>query len=177
MRNEADESLKWTKRMLKINCVAGIVVGLLLFTQDALAVAPAMGGGTDWDNTWLDVNVASKHFGLEGMHTKVGYREFNEQNFGLGLSFESTHHSIGFGFYDNSFGDTSVYIGMGFYTNKNKPLRFGVDLAGVSGYEKYGFPPVVVMPNVVATAGKFRVKAGLIPVLNGVATLQFGYNF
>jgi hypothetical protein len=115
--------------------------------------------------------------------------EWNEKNWGLGVDHDINHHvSVVAGFFKNSFGITTKYAGLDVHTSRAKPIQLGVALGPMRGYEDTLMPaPFMVLPNVKAELGDFRVSVGWIPgsVLEritgnegiDVLTFSVGYRF
>lgn len=92
----------------------------------------------------LAINLTSIHY--SDPDPDLGIDEHNTKNFGLGyecqFSITSWDHTennftIGAGFYDNSYDETSLYVNGGIILNDpSDPVRFSIEVGLASGYEK-----------------------------------------
>ncbi|MCP4342896.1 MAG: hypothetical protein GY799_29440 [Desulfobulbaceae bacterium] len=114
-----------------------------------------------------------------GYWTRDGYREFNENNTGGGISHEiSNNFEVGAGFFKNSYGNRSVYGGVDFHTSRTRLVSIGVSLGPITGYANT--PQAthwMVLPNIVMNYGPVRTKIGYIPGDISVLTYTVGVGF
>ena len=131
----------------------------------------------------LDINLASKH----EKSTYDNNQEYNENNFGLGLSYGYSE-SIDFkvGFYDNSYNRTTKYLAAIWQKNYYyKQLRIspGAGIFLVTGYD--GTPEFAkkIQPGVIPSLSigyeNVALNIGLVPSVksNNVATFQLQIKF
>jgi hypothetical protein len=131
----------------------------------------------------LDINIASAHENS----TYGNNIKYNENNFGLGLSYgHSDNVDIKIGFYNNSYNTTTTYMATTWQKNyhfKNLTISPGIGAFIVTGYdsapefaEKY--QPGVI-PTVTFAYHKIALNVGLVPSIksNNVVTFQLQIGF
>lgn len=142
---------------------------------------------------WIDVNVASYHAGGNGYCYKNDCHDFNQFNYGLGVSYEmdSLIEWTG-GFYRNSYDENSVYGGVRFNHNFNVGqfnVTPGIFVGGVTGYDDTEVEAsplqLIALPMVGVSYKQVRGMFGVAPVglvspdssVKAVFSFQLGYRF
>ena len=156
--------------------IKAIVVTMLLVSS---AQAHSLDG-------WLDIHLASSHAQSTYIDQSGNDVEYNENNFGLGLSLP-VHSNIDAraGFFENSFNNTTVYLGADFHTNSNKLISAGVNTGLASGYKnspvKTSTLTLMLVPYLTLKVKNFRTQLGFIPAIDpkqvAVWTLTVGVQF
>ena len=144
------------------------------------------------NDLWLDINVASYHAGSDGYCYQGECDDFNEFNYGLGLSYEldDTFEATG-GFFRNSYDKHSHYLGVKAkydFARGDWALTPGLTVGLVTGYddtevEASTLQPMA-LPSVTVSYKRVRGTVGYIP-LNlvsddagaDVITFQLGVRF
>lgn len=129
-------------------------------------------------DTYLDINVGSNH-GEPCYQTALGCEPFIESNPGLGITFEEDDTEVSVGFYENSYGATSVYLSGSLAHSFNAgpvEIRPGIEFGAVSGYSADQQPPVYLLPSVSVGYERVRVNVGYFPAVSedtvSVTTVQ-----
>ena len=144
------------------------------------------------NDLWVDANVASYHTNDNGYCYQGKCDEFNEFNYGLGLSYETSDYTeVQGGFFRNSYDKNSLYadvkVKYDFGVGAGVLVTPGLAIGLVTGYddtelEASTFQPMV-LPSVSVSYKRVRAVVGYIPaswVSDGptdVITLQLGYRF
>jgi len=124
------------------------------------------------DEERLTVNLASHHFSEE---------DYNEKNYGLGITCKKDYMIYSGGAYRNSFEEVSAYASVGVEAMDE---RFGaaISLMAVGGYEDHveDAKPVslVPLPEFIYRYKKHSLRVGYVPSVgesDGVATLRYEY--
>ena len=152
-----------------IQLAALIIAGLLLVVADAHSVH---------SQYWGEYHVGSNH-SQPGYFDRNGYREFNENNTGGGITYEIDNNvEVLGGFFKNSYNNTAVYGGFDFHTSRARYVSVGVALGPITGYKDTPQNAYwMVLPNVVFGNDKVRTKIGYIPGDVSVMTLTVGIGF
>lgn len=132
---------------------------------------------TQAGDLFLDSTTYSKHFFTNKSH--------NENNFGLGLTYQTGEHSeVRVGYYKNSYFKQSEYVLVnlfneysGTYYDPRWTIRYGIAIGGVHGYDgtdgelpiTIGTIQPAIVPNIVVGYCQFRATIG---VLGNAAALQ-----
>lgn len=87
--------------------------------------------------------------------------KYNEQNYGLGLRFQTEHHFTMIGGYRNSLYRDSFYVGVGKEFYSYGPFSFRLLAGLVTGYMIPVAP--MVLPEVVARFGRLGVAINFVP--------------
>lgn len=145
----------------------------------------------DKGDLWIDINLASKHTSASQYTHNGKTEDYNERNYGFGMSYDidGTFEVTG-GFFRNSYDKHSDYLGVkakhdfnfGHFT-----VTPGVTVGFVTGYENTEvdapkFQPIAV-PSVAFGYNDFRTTIGYIPLRlasdasTDVVTFQLGYRF
>lgn len=158
------------KRLTTTDAAALILIGLALFTQDAIAAEGDMWfdvhfGSVHSKNMWLDEEPLYSPSGIYMWDIPVE-RKFREFNPGIGITYETTDNlSISSGFVLNSFDNTSMYAVLDVHTSSRALVSYGVSVGPTSGYLN---TPVetwyTVQPNIVLrTTKNTRARIGVQP--------------
>lgn len=135
---------------------------------------------------WLDIHLASSHAESTYNDQSGNDVEYNQNNFGLGLSLPVyANIDARTGFFKNSFNNTTVYLGADFHTNSNKLISAGLNTGLASGYKD---SPVhtstltlMLVPYLTLKVKNFRTQLGFIPAIDpkqvAVWTLTVGVQF
>jgi len=163
----------------------------ILFLVLALSM-PYIADASEGD-FWIDVNVASYHAGSNGYCYNGICNDFNQFNYGLGVSYEMDNlvEWTG-GFFRNSYDKNSMYGGI--KLNHNFDVgRFdvtpGILIGGVTGYDETEVEAaplqLVALPSVSVSYKRIRGVFGVAPVglvspsssVTAVFTFQVGMRF
>ena len=138
-----------------------------------LAIIASDSFANDW---WLDVHLASYHFNRDGYYQDGEQHDWNEKNFGLGVTYQY-HENVQLmgGFFDNSYHTHSNYAAINFHANyniKSLIIKPGVLIGGVTGYEDTPMNENSWVRTVTPMAGpnlsigtkKLLLNIGLIPI-------------
>ena len=140
---------------------------------------------------WLDVNVASYHVDADSYCYQGECDDFNELNYGLGLSY-TMDDLIEWqaGFFRNSYDQHSNYAGIKFkhdFINGDFAVTPGILVGGVTGYDDTGVEASVVqmmaLPSLSVSYADVRATIGYLPLKliaedsTDVVTFQLGYRF
>lgn len=166
--------------------ILAVVVILFMFVAFGSPTVNAAPG-----DFWVDANLASKHTHASEYTYKGKTEDYNEANYGLGLSYDidGTFEATA-GFFRNSYDKHSNYIGV----KAKHDFRFGyvtvtpgVTAGFVTGYDDTEVDaPVlqpIVVPSVAVEYNNFRTTIGYIPLRlatdasTDVVTFQLGYRF
>jgi len=142
---------------------------------------------------WLDLNGSSYHFGSNSYCYRNKCKGYNQENYGLGASYETSRHlELQGGFFRNSYYKHSNYFNIKIKQNvdvKQLKITPGIALGFVSGYKNTEVSTKLLIPFVLPTVGlsyrRMRVVAGILPIrvvsqkssVKAVATLQLGVLF
>lgn len=129
------------------------------------------------DTPWIEIHGLSKH--SKSTYNDGQEREFNEINIGAGVMFPVTEHvELGFGQFKNSYNINTQYAGFDWHTTSRAPVRYGVSVAIMTGYENTPTPSnIMVLPNLTIGNGNVRLKIGVLPGPTSLVTLTAGFRF
>ena len=128
---------------------------------------------------WIELHAGSKH-GESTYYDLRGHKqEYNETNLGLGIMFPVNQHlEVGAGFFKNSYNINTLYTGFDIHTTDRAPVRYGLSVALVDGYQDTPTPTrVMVLPNLTMGNEHIRLKIGIIPIGVPLVTLTVGFRF
>jgi hypothetical protein len=138
---------------------------LLLATTLIILTLPAMADGPG-----LIINIASYHFSDD---------EFNERNYGLGLSYDHGEFTYAAGFYDNSYNVRSHYLSAGHEYAISKHWRASLSAFAVTGYQDHVEAAqrvsVVLLPELSWKYDRVQIMLGHLPKIGdsvAVTTLR-----
>lgn len=166
--------------------IKAFLLGLAIATPFLLAHEAHAG------DFWLDANVASYHTGADGYCYQGKCDDFNQFNYGLGLSYDMDDTiEWQVGFYRNSYDQNSTYADIKFKHDFNVgsvTVSPGLAIGFVTGYdntqvEARPLQPMA-LPTVAVTYDRVRVVVGYLPLKlvtsdseTDVVTFQVGYRF
>jgi len=108
---------------------------------------------------WLNLGAFSKH---SGKRLDTGH-DYNEQNTGLGYEWAATEHvNYGFGFYNNSYDQSSVYASVFRELFSVGRLRGGLTAGLVTGYPRASVLPFL-FPTLAYEHDRFGVNLSYSP--------------
>lgn len=119
----------------------------------ALVSAQAQAQAGEWR---ANINLASHHF----VEPPAGIDEWNEQNYGFGVERSFGEWFSTAGYYDNSFGDTTVYAGLGREWRVVKYVHVGAEAGLASGYDEYSEASKMIMVGDLAVIGDLYASFG-----------------
>lgn len=117
---------------------------------------------------WLNIHLGSSHEKRTYIDQSGNDIEYNQKNFGLGLSVPAySNIDARAGFFENSFNNTSYYAGADFHYNTSRYITVGVNAGVASGYEhspvrSSALAPMFV-PHVTMKVKNFRTEIGYVP--------------
>ena len=135
---------------------------------------------------WIDVHLTSYHSNSTYVDQSGNDVEYNQNNFGLGLSLPvNSNIDARAGFFKNSFNKTSGYLGADFHTNSNKFFSAGINTGLASGYKntpaKTSTLTPMLVPYLSFKVNNFRTQIGYIPAIDpkqvAVWTISVGIKF
>ena len=128
------------------------------------------------ETPWVEVHVASKH-----SHDAWGTDNtpYNEVNTGLGIMFPLDEYTeVGFGGFINSYNKETLYTGFDIHTTSRAPVRYGVSMAVMTGYEDTPNPSrIMILPNLTIGNEYVRLKIGVLPGPVSLVTFTVGARF
>jgi hypothetical protein len=102
----------------------------------------------------------------------------NGENYGLGLEYKfSPTQSVAAGYIRNSYHRNAPIISYAWVPLKLGPVRVGGNLAIAGGYANRTGTLAAVIPWAEITWQYVGLELGLVPVRNGIVTLQFKFRF
>lgn len=152
-----------------------VVATLLIFSTQAYSL-----------DGWLDVHLTSFHSNRTYIDQSGNDVEYNQNNFGLGLSLPvNSYIDARAGFFENSYDNTTVYAGADFHTNSNKLISAGINAGLASGYKntpaKTSTLTPMLVPCLTFKVKNFRTQIGYIPAIDpkqvAVWTISVGAKF
>ena len=152
-----------------------VVTMLLVFSTQAYSL-----------DGWLDIHLTSIHSDPTYIDQSGNDVEYNQNNFGLGLSLPvNSNIEARAGFFENSFNNTSVYVSADFHTNSNKLISAGINTGLASGYKntpaKTSTLSPMLVPYLTFKVKSFRTQIGYIPAIDpkqvAVWTISVGAKF
>jgi hypothetical protein len=149
----------------RLKCIVATAFALALATPAAAQDAPPeqraeSAGAPEW---WVDVNVASYHFGSADDYLGPG-EHFNQSNYGLGVEVQwQPRHAASAGYYRNSVYEDSWYA-LYHYTplQVGRHVRVGAMVGLVNGYPGYNEGRAAPAAALVAKIEYRRIGANLI---------------
>ena len=159
----------------------------------ALVVTMITTQGASANDLWVDINVASYHTSADSYCYQGECDDFNEFNYGLGLSYELNElFEVTGGFFRNSYDKHSNYAGVkakyDFDLGAGVALTPGLTLGVVTGYddtevEASTLQPMA-LPSVTVSYKRVRATVGYLPLTlvsddseTDVITFQMGVRF
>ncbi len=174
------------KNYIAVRHIVAVVVIFFMFVAFGLPEVNAAAG-----DFWIDANLASKHTSSSQYNYNGKTGNYNERNYGLGVSYDMTGtFEATAGFFRNSYNKHSNYVGVKVkhdFNIRNMTVTPGVTVGLVTGYKNTEveaplFQPIAV-PSITVQYNNFRTVVGYIPLRlatdadTDVITFQIGYRF
>lgn len=146
---------------------------LRIFASAALTYimsAPSHAEDLSFHRWWIHTGGITHHFSNE--HNRNG------ENYGLGLEYKfSPTQSIAAGYIRNSYNRNAPIISYIWLPLKLGPVRVGGNAAIAGGYANRTGALAAVIPWAEITWRYVGLELGVVPVRNGIVTLQFKFRF
>lgn len=129
---------------------------------------PALAGDFRTERWWLQTGGLTHHISSES--------DRNGENYGLGVEYKfSQTQSIRTGFFKNSYDRDAAYFSYVWLPWKIRSARVGANLAAAGAYANRTGALVAVIPWAELTWKNVGIELGVVPVRNGIVTLQFKF--
>ncbi len=129
---------------------------------------PALAGDFRTERWWLQTGGLTHHIDSQSNR--------NGENYGLGVEYKlSQTQSIRTGIFKNSYDRDAAYFSYVWLPWKLRSARVGANVAAASAYANRTGALVAVIPWAELTFKNFGIELGVVPVRNGIVTLQFKF--
>ncbi len=138
--------------------------GFLLYQMSVLALAEDF----RFDRWWLQTGGLTHHIDSKSNR--------NGENYGLGVEYKlSETQSIRAGIFNNSYDRDAAYVSYVWLPWKFRSARVGANLVAASAYANRTGALAAVIPWAEMTWKNVGIELGVVPVKNGIVTLQFKF--
>jgi hypothetical protein len=151
----------WTRRSALIFLK---FAGLLLYQMSH----PALAGDFRAERWWLQTGGLTHHIDSQSNR--------NGENYGLGVEYKfSQTQSIRTGIFKNSYDRDAAYFSYVWLPWKLRSARVGANFAAAGAYANRTGALIAVIPWAELTWNNIGIELGVVPVRNGIVTLQFKF--
>ena len=120
------------------------------------------------DRWWIQTGGVTHHISSES--------DRNGDNYGLGLEYKySATQSVRAGYFKNSYGRNAPYVSYVWLPWKWGIIRVGANAAVAGGYNNRTNALAAIIPWSEITWKYVGIELGVVPVRNGIVTLQFKF--